>query len=175
MSLFIQGMSSCLVQEIVSLGSHKTPLEAMAQFCKQTIKNKKDCAPNGGYNAYNWSDEGSGNKGGYTEGLNEHYVFHGVENDKENYRGTKNGYASRFAAFITENNLGNVHGGDLAANHRYHTDHICQVFVWNPDRVAVFKWWADYNKAAKEAAPAAKPSITLTEAAVAPKANKKGK
>ena len=143
MSLYIQGMSTCAVQEIVSLSVHSSPLEAMMAFCRATIGDRGDCAPNGGYTAYSYGSANKDNKGNYTDGLGENYIFHGVENLTP-YGGNK-GYASKFAAFLIENKLGNVHGGDPSRNHRYHPDHITRVFVFNPDREAVFAWWGDHK------------------------------
>lgn len=139
--LYIQGMSSCAVQEIVGICNFKNGKEIMVAFCKQTLGNKGDCRPNGGYSTYSYgAAKIAGNKGSYTDGLGENYVFHGVE--KGNYY-TSNGYASKFAAWITENKLGQVYGGDPVKNHRYHPDHLTRVFVWNPDREAVKAWWAE--------------------------------
>lgn len=167
---YIQGMSSCAVQEIVSLSEHLSPEAAFTAFCRQTIGDAtEDCKPNDGYNYQEQKD--SGNKGSYTEGLGENYVFHGTEAGCRKlkhdgiYPRDNDGYASRFAAWITENNLGAVHGGDPVANHRYHSHHICRVFVFNPNRPEVFKWW-NSHRPKQQAKPAPKKSMVLPEAPV---------
>ncbi len=155
--LYIQGMSTCAVQEIVGISYHKTPQDAMVHICQQTL-GKGDCAPNRGYGI----PDLPGNKGMYCSGLGENYVFHGVE--AYTYKGANNsddqvGYASRLAAFITENKLGKVVAGKKVANHRYHTEHHTRVFLWNPDREAVKAWWTKNG-------PKPKASIVLPEAPI---------
>lgn len=162
--LYIQGMSSCAVQEIVGISEYRSPVEMMKAFCKQTLSNRGDCRPNGGYSAYGYfAHKIEGNKGAYTDGLGENYVFHGVEKYKADSYGETGGYASKFAAWITEQKLGNVHGGDPVSNHRYHPDHLTRVFVWNPDREAVKAWWAANGGPSPEAAAKRAP-VVLAEA-----------
>ena len=164
MSLYIQGMSSCAVQEIACLGYHSSPEDAMMAFCRQTIKNSPDCSKNGGYSVYTYGQTPEGNQGHYTQGLGENYVFHGVEDSSFN-----TGYASRFAKFIEENKLGVVFGGEKVNNHRYHPDHKTQVFVWNPDRAAVFAWRdAHMLPPAALKPPVPQPPVVLPEPAASP-------
>lgn len=119
----------------------------------------------GGYSSYSYgSKPDSLNKGSYADGLGENYVFHGVESYKgpDSIYNGENGYASKFAAFIIENNLGDVFGGKAVNNHRYHTNHWTKVFVWNPDREAVKAWWEIRRP------KAATPPIVIQNAAVVP-------
>lgn len=159
-------MSSCAVQEIINIADR--PLQLMLDFCRQVLGpgNHTDCRPNGGYSLNpGWGDKANGNKGSYTEGLGENYIFHGVEKDPR-YKDANVGYATAFAAFITEHKLGNVVGGDTVSNHRFHPDHFTRVFIWNPDRQAVIAWWALNDPALKTAPPAKaqQPPIVLAEA-----------
>ena len=95
----------------------------------------------------------------FTEGLGDHYIFHGVERFAGG-GGYKLGYAGKFAAFITENKLGFIAAGKPQGNKRYHADHICQVFIWNPDHDAVYAWWNAHRPATPK--PAA--VVVLAEA-----------
>ncbi len=143
MSLFVQGMSSCAVQEIVGLSYHNTAEDAMIRFCKQTLGTNGDCKPDQGYSKYNYGDRDtvSSNKGSYAEGLGENYIFHGPV-----LYGSKGDYCAKFAAYITENKLGDVVGGQAVINHRYHSSHKCRVYIWNPDRKAVIAFWEKHCK-----------------------------
>ena len=153
MNCYIQGMSSCAVQEIAGISSHNSSEEVMTYFCKQALK-QDDCKSGRGYAIkkdklaeIEGTSKMEENQGMYSEGLGENYIFHGVERDAS-YPCGRNA-ASNFAKFITENNLGDVVGGQKVANHRYHPDHKTQVFIWNPDREAVKAWWLKHKPADK--------------------------
>lgn len=142
--MYIQGMSTCAIQEMVSIRDHSTPEEAMKAFCRQTLGDVPDVKPNGGYG----KDNNYGNKGYYAAGLGENYVFCGVEDyhyKNENEWKPKIGYASRLAAFIVENKLGHVAAGLPVTNWRYHPDHVTKAFIFNPDREAVKVWWSQHG------------------------------
>lgn len=142
--LFVQGMSSCAVQEIAMIGGCGTAEMVMHHFCRKTLgMNVVEIAANKGY-GLSVSDIDKGkvdydtpNKGGYAEGLGENYVFHGVEPEKTP------GYGENFAKFIEDNKLGTVARGQKVINLRYHPDHKTQVFIFNPDREAVTGWWKE--------------------------------
>lgn len=147
-------MSTCAVQEIVSIREEGSPESIMRKFCQKTIPSGVDCRAN----SYP-SERISENVGMYTSGLGENYIFHGVEKDV--YADAKVGYATAFATFITKNKLGNVVGGQSVANHRYHPDHLTKVFIWNPDREAVFDWWNKHRPDAAAAKKAAVPAAAI--------------
>lgn len=168
--LYIQGMSTCAVQEMVGIGGYNTPKEVLIDFCRKTIARAGD----------KWNrppEVGPGeaqNKGYYTEGLGENYVFHGTEGGpKGGPRSTlyRDFYASKLAAYIMEEKLGPCYGGDPVINRRYHPDHCTRVFVWNPDGEALRAWWTKNNPdAAKTVSP--KPPVVIAEVAEAVEADR---
>ena len=129
MSLYLQGSSSCDMQEICMIGAHKTAEEAFVQFCKQSI------GVGGDGHQYNGSRP-TGNRGAYTGGLGETYVFHGPVDP-----GMYALVAPRFAAWIVEQGLGTCIAGEPKINRRYHPDHKCQTFIFHPDIPKVEAWW----------------------------------
>jgi hypothetical protein len=154
--LYIQGMSSCALQEIVALRSHPTALDAFRQFCAQTMGTKHK--PRLG----RYGSGVDGNIGSYTEGLGESYIFHGPVREEDH---AKVCTPTMFAAFILENKLGTVAEGQKVKNSRYHPHYHVQAFIFNPDMKAVKEWWDKNEPPPPPAAAAAvAPSIGVVRA-----------
>lgn len=168
---YIQGMSSCAVQEICYISDDcRNAIDSgkaiMMAFCKQTLGMRPDVEKNGGYALNNGNgNKPNGNIGSYTEGLGESYIFHGVEGYGSKPPTKLTAYASKFAQFITDNKLGSVVGGEVVNNHRFHPENWVRVYIFNPDREAVKKWWSQNGGPDYDGVKVAKKSVVLAELA----------
>lgn len=140
------------------LSYHPTAELAMEQVCKQTIPAGVDNVRGG------WANDTpamEGNAGRYAQGLGDCYIFLGVEADVETNERSY-GYASRFAAFIEEHELGVVARGQKVFNTRYHPTYKTQAFIWNPNREKLVAWWSARLAAAEAARVNAAAKIVAT-------------
>ncbi len=127
------GISCCAIHEIVSLGDHTNPTNAMKAFCSNL-----------------WG-RGRYTYGGVDRNLlaepHSFYLFSGVErykvseeDDDDDYRPEAIKYASAFAKFIKENKLGRVRSS-VGRYNRNHPTHWVKAYIWAPDGKNLREWY----------------------------------
>jgi hypothetical protein len=125
---------SCAGGEIISLSTQKDAKDAMRCFCRAVL----------------------GARGGPTTGLYRsssqpkynctasHYVFiAGAEKDSDGGKTQKAwpNYGSDFAQYILDEKLGLIATLPKTRNRKYHPETTCQIWIWQPDQLALEKWW----------------------------------
>lgn len=116
-------LECCAVHEISHLSDHKTPEDAMKDFCSD-------------HSIY----------GGKMGNLGAFYIFTGVLKIKAGStdylsRNRNVDYGPAFAAFIKANKLGIVVGSPSRINRANHPDHTVKVWVWCPSIAGLNRWW----------------------------------
>jgi hypothetical protein len=126
--------SSCAVASIADIGSHKDPVGVLIAFCKGELGVKDVYRKQYGI-------------------LTNFYVFCAGPEVKSTEKGgsghSKNHwprYGTEFAAYLVENELGEVVTLGPKLNAKHHSTSTAQVWVWSPDQKAVEKWWDKQQK-----------------------------
>jgi hypothetical protein len=124
--------ASCAIQEISSLSSHPSSLDAMVDFCQQ--------------NLINYGSVKYGSTIAMRDTIYSFYLFTcAVSKDGGPYFYEGFNYGPNFARFIKENDLGSVLESEVKVNEAYHSDHANQVFIWSPNLKALRAWWDKYR------------------------------
>lgn len=140
--------ASCGVKEIDGLSSIDSAIEAMREFCEIVF-----AKPNNFFLS-NFVKEPEPLMYCY-------YLFTAAVYDQKAFTNKVTGklsrlyspYGDEFAAFITENKLGQLFGGEAIHNKSFHPDHSNKAWLWAPDREALKAWWKkDQEDRAKEKA-----------------------
>lgn len=121
--MYIRTLESCAIAEIDQLKSYPDSKAAMMAFCKQVFEggiwfrdNKEDKARPGAMISF--------------------YVFSAPSNYP---------YGENFAKLIKEEKFGDVWASEPRLNKAYHPDHSNKMWVWTPDRDALFCWYNDHK------------------------------
>ena len=124
-STYVAG--ACTTAGIASLGSCKDSLHAMLTFCR------KELIPDSRY--HRKSDPA------YIK-LAPFYVFTcGPEEKGHGHSKEWVKYGTEFAAYIKDNDLGEIVTCGPKLNAKYHPRTTCQTWLWSPDQKAVEAWW----------------------------------
>lgn len=118
---------SCACGCIAQLSSEKNAESAMMSFVRSAIHATRT--------------KFKRSAGNYTNPY-AHYVFvAGPERPNTGDRGYWSDYGTSFAAYIQEHKLGNVVTLPPVRNAKWHPGTTCQVWLWQPDKEALVKWF----------------------------------
>lgn len=129
--------NSCACGEIYDLSSAGNAQNAIVEFIKQTMLVVKKVPFKGAIVPK------------FTPPM-AHYVFvAGPEGDPGSgqmttyhYKSWKK-YGTEFAKFITDNGFGELATLPAILNKKHHPTTTCQVWIWQPNAEALFKWWEE--------------------------------
>ena len=121
--------SSCAVASIANIGDHKDPVDVLKKFCYSQLgvrsKYKKNYSILTCYYIFCAGPEvKQGQKGGTHHSKN-HWPKYGTE----------------LAAYIVDNELGEVATVGPKKNLKHHKTSTAQVWAWSPNQKALEKWW----------------------------------
>jgi hypothetical protein len=124
---------SCAASQITNLGQELGPEHALKTFCKKAL------LPQGG----RW---GSAHAGKFNM-LEPHYIFiAGPEVSGHGHSKAWVRYGTEFATYLRKHRLGRVASTGKVINEKHHPDTDCQVWVWQPNALALQKWWTRMSK-----------------------------
>lgn len=124
---------SCAVGGIKNLGEHKNPVDALVTFCKNQLGIKDQFT-------------------GIYSKLICYYIFCAGPEVKSDEPGgshhSKNHwpkYATEFAQFIKDNELGEIVTLGPKLNIKHHKKSTAQVWAWSPNQERMEAWWDTYQ------------------------------
>ena len=132
---------SCAFANIEGIGSYSNPVQALLTFCKSQLFISTNASPF------------------LTKKTELHFLeptcFYSFSAGPEVPRGTPGSsghskkwvrYGTELAAYIQENKLGEIATIGPRENKRYHPGCNCQVWLWHPDKDALFHWFTQITK-----------------------------
>lgn len=128
----IENTQCCAVSEISDLSYHDNAKDAMLAFCGEHVSN---------YGDYYYDERPPRSNSILPSAF---YIFTGVVKYKGGEAAAHRhhyNYGKAFKAFILKNKLGAVTESQARPNRVNHPNHVVQVWVWSPNKIALNRWW----------------------------------